>query len=68
MKSTVRNCLEGEVVEIVSGGAMSEVEVKTAAGLVSAVITTRSLKESGLKVGDKVNARMKATSVFLEKP
>lgn len=68
MKSTIRNRLEGEVVDIVSGGAASEVDVKTAAGIVSAVITTRSLNEAGIKVGDRVVARMKATAVFLDKP
>lgn len=68
MKSTIRNSLAGEVVEIISGGAVSEVEVKTAAGIVSAVITTRSLNEAGIKVGDRVVARMKATAVSLDKP
>jgi len=65
--TTVRNRLEGEVIHIVKGGAVTEVDVQTAAGVVSSVITTRSLEETGLKVGDKVVAGFKATMVFLEK-
>lgn len=68
MKTTVRNRLEGEIVEVTEGAAMSVVDVKTAAGVISAAITTRSLKDAGLKVGDAVVARVKATSVFLDKP
>ena len=67
MKTTVRNRLEGEVLEIIKGGAVTEVDVRTAAGIVSSVITTRSLEETGLKVGDKVIAGFKSTMVFLEK-
>lgn len=67
MKTTVRNRLEGEVIDIVKGGAVAEVDVKTAAGIVSSVITTRSLEETGLKVGDKVVAAFKSTMVFVEK-
>jgi molybdopterin-binding protein len=67
MKSSVRNRLEGKVTAILRGSAMSEIEIETAAGLVSAVITSRSLDEVGLKVGDKVSAAFKATSVFVDK-
>ena len=67
MKTTVRNRLEGEVINIVKGGAVAEVDVKTAAGVVSSVITTRSLEETGLKLGDKVIAGFKSTMVFIEK-
>lgn len=68
MKSTVRNRFEGSVINIIRGEAMSEVDVQTASGVMSAVITTRSLSGTGLKVGDTVVAAVKATSVFLEKP
>jgi molybdopterin-binding protein len=68
MKSTVRNHFEGTIREIIQGEAVSEIDVDTAAGVVSAVVTTRSLKENGLKVGDRVVAAFKATNVFLEKP
>lgn len=68
MKSTIRNRLEGTVTEIVRGSVMSEVDIDTGAGPVASIVTTRSIDESGLKVGDTVVAAVKATSVFLEKP
>jgi molybdopterin-binding protein len=67
MKSSVRNRLEGKVSLIVRGAAVSEVEIETASGLVSAIITTRSLDAVALKVGDDVSAAFKATNVFVEK-
>jgi len=67
MKSSVRNRLEGKVVEIIRGEAMSEIDVKTRAGIISAAITTRSLTEMALKKGDKVTVGMKSTAVFVEK-
>lgn len=68
MKSTVRNRLEGTIAEIVRGTVMSEVDVNTDAGLVTSIVSTRSVDENGLKVGDRVVAAVKATSVFIEKP
>lgn len=68
MKSTVRNRLEGTIAEIVRGTVMSEVDVETDAGLVTSIVSTRSVDENGLKVGDRVVAAVKATSVFIEKP
>jgi molybdopterin-binding protein len=47
---------------------MSEVDVETDAGLVTSIVSTRSVDENGLKVGDRVVAAVKATSVFIEKP
>lgn len=67
MKSSIRNKFEGKIVDIIMGDAMTEVDVKTRAGVISAAITTRSLKEMGLAKGDKVRVGMKATAVFLEK-
>jgi molybdopterin-binding protein len=59
--------LEGKVSLIVRGAAVSEIEIETAAGSVSAVITTRSLDAVALKVGDSASASFKATNVFVEK-
>jgi|APFre7841882724_1041349.scaffolds.fasta_scaffold02956_3 molybdopterin-binding protein len=67
MKSSVRNRLEGTVSLIVRGAAVSEIEIETPSGLVSAVITTRSLDAVALKVGDSVAAAFKATNVFVDK-
>lgn len=68
MNSTVRNRLEGTITEIARGTVMSEVDVKTNAGIVTSIVSTRSVDENGLKVGDTVVAAVKATSVLLEKP
>lgn len=68
MKSSIRNKIEGKVVNIIRGQAMSEVDIKTRAGIISAAITTRSVDEMELKKGDKVFAGIKATAVFVEKP
>ncbi|MBI4696122.1 MAG: TOBE domain-containing protein [Gammaproteobacteria bacterium] len=67
MKSSIRNKLAGKIVDIIAGEAMSEIDVKTKAGIISAAITTRSLKELALKKGDKVTVGMKSTAVFVEK-
>lgn len=67
MKSSIRNKFEGKIVDIIAGDAMSEVDVKTKAGVISAAITSRSVKELALKKGDKVIVGVKSTAVFIEK-
>ena len=62
-----RNQLRGRVVEIVLGPVVSEVDVETPSGIVSSVITTRSLNNLGLQVGSDVLAVFKATEVLLAK-
>ncbi len=66
--SSIRNRLTGTVREIVSDTVVSEVVLETAAGTISAVITTRSVVELNLKVGDQIHAIIKATSVSVERP
>ena len=68
MESSLRNHLKGKVMEIIKGGAVSEVEVETSAGIITSVITTRSVERLGLKVGDAVFAAIKASEVSIEKP
>lgn len=67
METSLRNHLKGEVIEIIKGVAVSEVEVETSAGVVASVITTRSVERLGLKVGDEVLAVIKASEVAIEK-
>ena len=67
-QTSIRNRLTGTVREIVSDKVVSEVILETAAGTISAVITTRSVEELGLKVGDQIHAIIKATSVSVERP
>ena len=67
MEQSIRNELPGTVKEIISDQVLSEVLVETAIGEMAAVITTRSVREMGLKVGDKVAALVKATNVSVRR-
>lgn len=62
----VRNQFRGQVLEIIEGPVVSEVDVQTPAGLiVTSVITTRSVKALGLVVGKEVVALVKSTEVSI---
>jgi molybdate transport system regulatory protein len=63
MEQSIRNEIPGTVKEIISDKVLSEIIVETAVGDVAAIITTRSVHEMGLKVGDRVAALVKATNV-----
>ena len=63
----VRNQFRGLIKEIVSGPVVSEVDVETPAGIVTSVVTSRSLTELGLKIGSEVLALVKATEVAIAK-
>lgn len=63
----VRNQFRGKVADIIEGPVVSEVDVETPAGIVTSVITTRSIKDLGLKPGSEVVALVKATEVSLAK-
>ena len=65
-QSSLRNQLAGTVREIISDRVVSEVIIDTPAGTISAVITTRSVEELGLRVGQSVYALIKATNVSVE--
>ncbi|PHX43632.1 transporter, partial [Pseudomonas sp. NZIPFR-PS5] len=57
----VRNQFKGTIKEIVTGDVLSEIDVQTASGVVTSVITTRSVKELELVVGSEVIAFVKST-------
>ena len=65
-QTSIRNRLHGTVREITSDKVVSEVVIETAAGTLSAIITRRSVQELGLKVGDEIDAIIKATNVSVE--
>jgi len=67
MDQSIRNQIPGTVKEIISDMVLSEIIVRTEIGELAAVITTRSVKEMGLKVGDKVAALVKATNVSVRR-
>jgi molybdopterin-binding protein len=61
----VRNQFRGKIKDIVNGDVVSEVEVETPSGIVTSVITTRSLRDLGLQIGSEVVALVKATEVSI---
>jgi molybdopterin-binding protein len=67
MEQSIRNEIPGTVKEITSDKVLSEIIVETAVGDVAAIITTRSVNDMGLKVGDKVAALIKATNVSIRR-
>jgi molybdopterin-binding protein len=67
MSTSIRNRLPGAIQKIVSGNVVSELVIRTAAGDVTLIITTGSVKRMNLKEGDKVFAIIKATEVSVEK-
>jgi molybdopterin-binding protein len=68
MKYGAQNRLVGKVVEIKKGKVMCQVRVKIAPGaMMCSVMTMDSLKDLGIKKGDKVGVIAKAVNVLLTK-
>jgi len=66
MKVGARNKIVGKVSGIKKGSLMSQVEVKVSGPIdLSSVMTLDSLKDLGLKKGDKVRVVVKAVNVLL---
>jgi len=63
----VRNQLKGTIQEIIKGDVVSEVDVVTASGIFTSVITTRSVEELDLQIGSQVIVLIKSTDVSLAK-
>ena len=63
----VRNQFKGVIKEILLGEVVSEIDVQTASGIVTSVITTRSVRDLELKVGSEVIAIVKSTEVSIAK-
>ena len=66
MSTSIRNRLPGKIEKIVSDKVVSEVVIRTAAGIVTSIITTGSVERMKLKEGDDVFAIIKATEVSIE--
>lgn len=66
-KVNTRNQFRGTVISIRRGDVMSELEIETTAGVISAVITTSSVERLNLKVGDTTLALFKAADVLVAK-
>ena len=68
MKTSARNELSGEVIELKSGGVMSEVIVKISEDItICATITNDAKNALDLKVGSEVSALIKSSFVVLSK-
>jgi molybdopterin-binding protein len=67
MEQSIRNQLPGTVKSIVSDKVLSEIIVETSIGEIASIITTRSVQEMNLMLGDKVFALVKATNVSLRR-
>jgi len=66
MKYGARTKLSGRVVRIKKGGVMAQVDLQLEApGPMSSVLTIDSLRELGLKKGDRVRVLVKAVHVLL---
>ncbi|RMX02232.1 transporter [Corticibacter populi] len=63
----VRNQFKGNIKEIIRGDVLSEIDVQTPWGIVTSVITTRSVDELNLQVGSEVVALVKSTEVSIAK-
>ena len=63
----VRNQFRGKVKEIILGSVVSEIDVETPFGIITSVITTRSVKDLNLHVGSDVIALVKSTEVSIAK-
>lgn len=62
-----RNQFRGSIVGIHRGEIVSEVEIETAAGIVGAIVTSSSIDNLRLRVGDEALAIFKATEVLVAK-
>jgi len=67
MSISIRNRLPGTIAKIVSDKVVSEIVIRTEAGIVTSIITTGFAERMNLQEGDNVFAVMKATSVSIEK-
>jgi molybdopterin-binding protein len=64
---SARNQIKGKIKEIVPGPVLSEVDVETPVGIITSVITTRSIRDLELQVGSEVLTVFKSTEVLLAK-
>ena len=65
---SARNRFPGRVVSLEVAGVMALVEIQAGPHRITAAITRDSVEELGLAEGDLVHARVKATSVMVERP
>jgi len=68
MKLSARNQMKGTVINVEKGLITARVSIKVEAPVtITAVITKEAAEELNLKVGDRVQAIIKATEVIIAK-
>jgi molybdopterin-binding protein len=67
MQISVRNKLAGTVKEVRLGTVMAEIIVQVGDNQLVSAITKDAAEDLALKVGDKVTALVKSTSVMIQK-
>ncbi|MGZ5502987.1 MAG: TOBE domain-containing protein [Halobacteriota archaeon] len=67
MQISVRNKLAGTVKEVRLGAVMAEIIIQVGDNQVVSAITKDAAEDLALKVGDKVTALIKSTSVMVQK-
>jgi molybdopterin-binding protein len=68
LKISARNQLKGKVTHIEKNGLMAKVKVEIAVpATVTALISKEAAEDLGLKIGDQVEAIVKATEVMIAK-
>ena len=67
MQISVRNKLAGTVKEVRLGAVMAEIIIQVGDNQVVSAITKDAAEDLALKVGDKVIALIKSTSVMVQK-
>ena len=67
MKMSTRNQLKGKIKNIKSNDVSAEVTLDVGGQEMCSTITTASVNNLGLKVGDEVTALVKASSVMIMK-
>jgi len=66
MKTSARNELSGKVIELKSGGVITEVIIEISKDIIiSATITNDSKESLGLEVGSDISALIKSSSIIL---
>ena len=68
MKLSARNALPGKVADLQRGITTAKVKVDLGQGVtVTSIITVEAVDDLGLRIGDSVNAVIKASDVMIEK-
>jgi molybdate transport system regulatory protein len=68
LKISARNRLKGKVLSVEKDGLIAKIKVQTTApALVTALISREAAEDLGIKVGDEVEAVIKATEVMIAK-